>query len=57
MLQKPSRMPGDLHPTDSTRGSVAWMTPDLENRSLILRIKRGVHRLLWFGQSFLMVLA
>ncbi|KAH3784151.1 hypothetical protein DPMN_162103 [Dreissena polymorpha] len=33
MLPKPSRVPGDLHPTDSTRGSMAWITPNLENRS------------------------
>ncbi|KAH3777409.1 hypothetical protein DPMN_178852 [Dreissena polymorpha] len=55
MFPKPSRVPGDIHPTDSTRGSVAWITPELETRSL--RLKREDHRLLWIGQSPQLVLA
>ncbi|KAH3749123.1 hypothetical protein DPMN_183614 [Dreissena polymorpha] len=37
MLPKTSRVPGDLHNPDSTRGSVAWIIPDLETRSLVKR--------------------
>ena len=56
-FQSLSSVPRDLHPTDSTRGSVAWITLDLETPFLSLRLKRGDHRPLRFGQSSLMVLA